>query len=214
MTDYSIPQYFGYGESKHVSERVLQIATERSGVSASILRVGQVAGPSTVNGGIWNIHEYIPALVQTSKAIGKIPTSYHIIDWTPVDTLAHIIVEIAHADYSSNKSRIFNLVNPKDADWTTFLNAVRNHYASTKLELVPLESWIAELKKIDPNNAIELANKPAAKILDFYERAARGATETRQMYETRNGVATSKTMANLAPISQDLMEMWLKEWNF
>jgi nucleoside-diphosphate-sugar epimerase len=50
MDDYSVAQDFGYGESKHVSERILQIAKARSGVPASVLRVGQVAGPTTING--------------------------------------------------------------------------------------------------------------------------------------------------------------------
>ena len=215
MSDYSIPQTFGYGESKHVSERILQIAAERSGVSASILRVGQVAGPSTMNGGIWNVHEYLPALVQTSKAIGRIPDSYHVIDWIPVDTLAAIIVDIVHTETSTKESRIFNLVNPKDAEWRTFVDAVRKYFGtSTQLEPIPLEDWNALLRKVDQNDATELAKKPAVKILEFYERAADAAAETRQTYATANGVACSKTMADMAPISEELMELWLKQWNF
>jgi len=54
LNDFNVAQVLGYGESKHVSERILQIANARSGVSASILRVGQVAGPLTVNGTEWH----------------------------------------------------------------------------------------------------------------------------------------------------------------
>ena len=44
-TDYGVAQEFGYGESKHVSERILDIAATEAGVPATILRVGQIAGP-------------------------------------------------------------------------------------------------------------------------------------------------------------------------
>ncbi|KAK4994905.1 hypothetical protein LTR66_005174, partial [Elasticomyces elasticus] len=214
MSDYSIAQNFGYGESKHVSERILQIAVERSGVPASILRVGQVAGPTTQNGGVWNVHEYLPALVQTSKTIGYVPDSYHVIDWTPVDTLASIIVDIVHGGHASKESLIFNLVNPKDSEWHTFVQAVQKHFSTANLNTISLPEWIEILRKVDPNDSKQLAAMPAAKILEFYELAAQAASRTRQRYATENGVANSRTMAELAPISPELMDLWLTQWDF
>ena len=214
MVDYSVCQNFGYGESKHVSERILQIAAQRSGVPASILRVGQVAGPTTKNGGIWNVHEYLPALIQTSKAIGRIPDSYHVIDWIPVDILARIIVDIAQTGGASGEPLIFNLVNPKTTEWSSFVDAIRKYFAPTHLEAVSLPKWIDLLKEVDSNDANELASKPAVKILEFYEQAASAAAEPRQTFETKNGITNSKTMADLEPINEGLMDLWLSQWNF
>lgn len=214
MTDYTVAQNFGYGESKHVSERIMQIAAQRSGVPATILRVGQVAGPTDFDGGVWNIHEYLPALIQTSKAIRQIPDSYHVIDWIPVDTLASIIVDIAHSGHASHKSLIFNLINPKDTEWRTFVQAIQNYFGKTKLKPISLPAWIDVLKEVDQDDAKQLATMPAVKILEFYELAALGASRERQMYATGNGIKCSKTMANLAPISPALMDTWLTQWNF
>lgn len=60
-------------------------ASQKAGVPTSILRVGQIAGPNT-RMGIWNPQEWLPSLVKTSKAIGKVPLDlggYHI-DWVSV----------------------------------------------------------------------------------------------------------------------------------
>ena len=75
----------GYGESKHVAERICLVASRRTGLHTSILRVGQVAGPSTPKGE-WNRHEWLPTLVATSKVMGLIPTSLGSmsVDWIPV----------------------------------------------------------------------------------------------------------------------------------
>jgi len=54
------------------------------------------------------------------------------------------------------------------------------------------------------------------KILEFYEDIERTsrASDLRQSFETKHTVAASKTMANLAPVGENLMEIWLKQWNF
>lgn len=62
----------GYGESKHVAERIYLEASRTAAVPTSVFRVGQIAGPDT-RMGIWNPNEWIPTVVATSKAIGKVP---------------------------------------------------------------------------------------------------------------------------------------------
>lgn len=52
----------GYGRAKLVSERLLAEATATSGLRAAVCRVGIVAGPVERAGGMWNRHEYIPAV--------------------------------------------------------------------------------------------------------------------------------------------------------
>ncbi|KAL9583857.1 MAG: hypothetical protein Q9212_002475, partial [Teloschistes hypoglaucus] len=60
LHDYTIPAATGYGESKFVAERVLEAAFYKSGVSSTVVRVGQLAGP-VVKGGVWNPQEWVPS---------------------------------------------------------------------------------------------------------------------------------------------------------
>lgn len=51
--DNSLPLAQGYGESKHVASCILRRAARTSGISGTIMRVGQLSGPEQ-GGGIWN----------------------------------------------------------------------------------------------------------------------------------------------------------------
>ena len=75
----------GYAESKHIAERLCYEASKTEGVPTTILRVGQICGP-TSSEGIWNRNEWFPSLIATSERIGKIPTRLgaNKLDWIPV----------------------------------------------------------------------------------------------------------------------------------
>lgn len=81
--DVTLPQ--GYGESKHVAERICLAVSRCAGVPTTILRVGQIAGP-TLEKGLWNRQEWLPTIIATSKAMGKIPSDLGTtsVDWIPV----------------------------------------------------------------------------------------------------------------------------------
>lgn len=85
MEDTSVVLPQGYSESKHIAERICLEASQLSLVPTTVYRVGQIAGPTTTNG-LWNPHEWLPTLIATSKAIGKIPQKLGsmTVDWVPV----------------------------------------------------------------------------------------------------------------------------------
>lgn len=85
MDDISVVLPQGYSESKYVSECICLEASRRSLVPTTVHRVGQIAGPTTANGQ-WNPHEWLPTLIATSKAIGKVPQNLGsmAVDWVPV----------------------------------------------------------------------------------------------------------------------------------
>lgn len=60
--DPTVPLRQGYGESKHVSERICATASTKYGIPTSIHRVGQIGGPTTAKG-LWNKQEWLPSLV-------------------------------------------------------------------------------------------------------------------------------------------------------
>lgn len=78
----------GYGESKHVAERICLEASRTAAVPTTVFRVGQIAGPDT-RMGMWNPHEWIPTVIATSKAIGKVPLELG--GW-PVDWISVVSV--------------------------------------------------------------------------------------------------------------------------
>jgi nucleoside-diphosphate-sugar epimerase len=88
MEDSAVVLPQGYGESKHVAERICLEASRRSHVPTTVYRVGQIAGPTSTSGQ-WNPHEWLPTIIATSKAMGKIPTRLGsmAVDWVPVVSL-------------------------------------------------------------------------------------------------------------------------------
>lgn len=146
-----------------------------------------------------------------------IPESLTVIDWIPVDELAHIILDLVHTGYETHKSEIFNLVNPKVTDWSNLVPTIQIWFAvATKIVAVPFADWIDMLKHVDPNDKNEVASKPAVKIIDFYAAldSAGTASHSRQIFEIENGLRASKTMATLMPVNKESMETWLRQWNF
>ncbi|KUM60291.1 hypothetical protein ACN42_g6826 [Penicillium freii] len=141
-----LPQ--GYGESKYIAERICLEASQRSHVPTSVYRVGQIAGPTTTRGQ-WNPQEWLPTIIATSKAMGKIPNRLGstAVDWVPVWA-------------------VFHLTNPEQAPWSSLIvPAIQSEYA---VEPVTFAAWIAELESITNPSSADIASKPALKLLGFY----------------------------------------------
>lgn len=75
----------GYGESKYVGEQLCLAAARDAGIPTTVLRVGQIGGPTTQQG-LWNVDEWLPSLVKTSVAMGVAPADLgaYRVDWVPV----------------------------------------------------------------------------------------------------------------------------------
>lgn len=212
LVDYRVAARQGYSESKHVAERILQIAAERAGLSTSLLRVGQISGPMEIGGTSWNRHEWLPSLVQTSQALARIPANMMDVDWTPVDALARVICDIAHT--GAQGLQVFNLVNPRTEKWSTFVHTIQRRYPEIKA--IPLGNWVSMIKGIDANNRDEVARYPGVKLIEFYDNLAdaqaKGAELTK--YETGNAERVSRTMRELGPVREEWMQLWLDQWSF
>lgn len=73
----------GYGESKWVSERILDVAAQKTPLEPVVVRIGQLCG-STINGH-WNPWEWFPAIVRSSRALKCLPDSEGV---SPSQTIA------------------------------------------------------------------------------------------------------------------------------
>jgi len=74
----------GYGLSKYTAEQMLHSSSQLCGVPSTIVRVGQVGGPS-FGPGYWNKTDWIPMLIKTSQTIAAVPDrlSYMPVDFVP-----------------------------------------------------------------------------------------------------------------------------------
>ncbi|KAJ5527212.1 Male sterility NAD-binding [Penicillium frequentans] len=204
----------GYGESKHVSERICAAASARAGVPTSIHRVGQIGGPTTEKG-MWNKQEWLPSLVATSKTLKQIPKSLGSItvQWVPVDVTAKVIAETVRTRRTTQEDEpcaAFHIVNPRVTEWPSLIPAVTKYF---DVEPVDFPAWIKSLEIFTNPTEDDLKDKPALKILDFFQAFA-AIEEAGPWTETTKTQASSKSLRELKAIDAPLMENWMNQWKF
>jgi thioester reductase-like protein len=212
--DYNFALSMGYAESKLVAERMIAEAVAITGAKATILRVGQLAGPLSENGGEWHRTEWLPTLVKTSKALGCLPDSMNMIDWVPVDKLSQIISEIVqHECNKSASSLVYNLVNPRLGKWDDLVTEIQEAWTPAMTRAVPFQDWLKMLK----DQAADLEKFPALRLPEFYQGLAADAEfckERQVVYAADQGTEASPTMRQLQPIDRGAMRTWLNQWKF
>jgi thioester reductase-like protein len=107
-------QDMGYAQAKLVAEHIVRRAAEQTGMTARVLRVGQIIADTKL--GIWNSSEAIPMIFQTAETIHLLPQLDEMISWTPVDIIASSVIELAQAPNSD--IAVVNVTNPTLMHWT------------------------------------------------------------------------------------------------
>jgi thioester reductase-like protein/acyl-coenzyme A synthetase/AMP-(fatty) acid ligase/aryl carrier-like protein len=226
IEDHSAPAPQGYGESKHVAEIMLSLAARHACVPATIIRCGQLAGPSDARS-FWNRHEWLPSLLISSREMGVLPRTLgnqNRVDWMPMDLAARTVFDIAMARSedianatkgSEEVIRAFHLVNPRATDWTDLAPAVletlRETTAAHKdVELVGFEDWLAALRSC-PATTEEMEAKPAIKLLDFYEGLALGGGGLPRL-ATEETERISAVLRAVGAIDARLLQAWIHKW--
>lgn len=198
VEDWTVPQEMGYAESKHVAEKLLATAAREARIQSVICRVGQIAGPTTIQG-MWNKQEWLPSIIASSIHLGLLPASLgpmEIVDWIPVDVLAQIITELMktstnrtptvvsqatgsaeevtkhHHIFSDNHHLelplVYHTVNPSKILWSDILPSLQSRFSMSVLDVVPLPSWIDALRR-SYSDTDNVSQNPALKLLDFLE---------------------------------------------
>lgn len=91
IEDLSHAQNMGYARSKLVTEHIVKAADEKTGMVASVLRIGQIVG-DTVNG-LWNTTEAIPLMLQSVNVLGALPELDEVSDYLPLDSKEPRLIE-------------------------------------------------------------------------------------------------------------------------
>ncbi|KAI4730884.1 acetyl-CoA synthetase-like protein [Aureobasidium sp. EXF-10728] len=219
MQDNNLPFAQGYGESKHVASSMLAIAAQQSNVPSTIVRVGQLAGPAAEKG-LWNRQEWLPSIVASSKAIGKIPRTLgneDIVDWVPTDSAARILIDLTTTRLRTQQDQkldTFHLVNPCTVQWKQLVPAIVDFYASegSSIAVVEFSEWLEEIKGLEVTEE-NMRNIPGLKLLDFYEGLAAEEGSLPRLATERTAEA-SVTLRKLGPVDQALMVNWCRQWQF
>ncbi|KAL8917607.1 MAG: hypothetical protein Q9172_005770 [Xanthocarpia lactea] len=219
--NFNVAGELGYGQSKLISECLLDEAARMSGVRPACCRVGIVAGPVEKRSGLWNKHEYIASLIVSSAALGAFPVTFpsrERIDWLPVDKLSKAIMEIMSA--ASREARndfqrgtlMYHVVNPNASSWTSLAPNILNLYPkSSSRRAVQYRQWVEALG----NSADELLDperNPAVKLLDFYQKAAIVGKEGPRMLPSHKAEAASKTLRSVGAVKEGWVKLWMQQW--
>lgn len=203
----------GYGQSKLISEHLLAQATEKLKVPASVIRVGQIAGPRGEKG-MWNKQEWLPTIIASSVRMRKLPYelgSLDVVDWVPVDDVAAIVLEIAGATYpwssSTGRCNYYHIINPAKTPWKSLALSVKEFLKEQghDLDLVSLQEWVdacEESLETDVEN-------PAVKLLDTYKSLIHS---NRVSFSTNETCAVSSTLCNLGSCDSQMMRRWCQQW--
>lgn len=218
--DHEAPEHIGYGESKYVSELLIEEFSKTSGITASVLRTGQIAGP-VLKRGSFNRQEWFPSIIASSKYLNVLPQSlatFENIDWIPVDIISTIIVEVVNGlkkkDNRIGETHVYNLANPKSTSWANLLPTAKSFMGISKT--LPFDEWVNELEKsIQDNSGIVTDLNPAGKLLNFFQRlSSRKAQTTASLpaFETAKLQEASKHASQLEAVSPEWLRIWLEPW--
>ena len=202
--ELSYAQGMGYARSKLVTEHICVLAGKETGISARILRVGQVIG-DTVHG-IWNDTEAIPLMLQAATTIGAIPALDENPLWLPVDTVAHGVTDISLSDAGSG---VMNLVNHQSFHWTRDLLPAL-HATGLDFEEVGQKEWVDRLRASNPD---PVANPPI-KLLEFFASKYDNDNPKRSglTYATGKARSISPHLAAASVLNKEIVNKFIKHW--
>jgi len=212
--DPSVAQGMGYAQSKWVTEKLCQIASEETPLRARVLRIGQMVGDTT--NGVWNETEAISLIIKCADTIGILPDLDESVSWLPVDYAAKTILELVNTNATApssppsdkDSSLVYHVLHPSLVPWSSILTAL--HHAGLTFKVLPRQDWLAALRSDGPADE---AQNPSRKLLVFYENKY-GQAEL----AARAGLTTSKTCARSrslreAPLPGDeLVGRWVGAW--
>ncbi|KAG8887202.1 hypothetical protein FRB98_000364 [Tulasnella sp. 332] len=149
----------GYGESKAVAGKVLEIVAAQTPVKSTVFRIGQLSGSS--QSGAWATSDWVPLIVKGSQVIGAIPDGKGPIAWLAMDEAASAILDLRHSS-----SPVHNIVHPYPTEWSSVMRSISSFL---NLPVIPFGEWVGKLDSTaeDPK---ALESNPALALLDFYKR--------------------------------------------
>lgn len=196
----------GYAQSKLAAERILITANRRSGIPVSVVRVGQVGGPSKAAAGVWADQQWISAIVRSAKALRSFPKTVVPIDWIPVDTVAAMLRGFMVAE-NQEGVQVFNICSDKPQPWSLLVDIVQETFHIP--DVITLREWVGKLESIESPSSEDAIRLPALKMLDWYRTLGDGAETINIATDRARGISK----VEIPIIDKELLKSWLQGWD-
>ncbi|KAE9396384.1 acetyl-CoA synthetase-like protein [Gymnopus androsaceus JB14] len=195
IADFSQAIGFGYGESKLVSEHILQHAADVNGLSFVSIRVGQLSGG--ING-VWSTKEWVPTLVRAGIEIGCLPSFKQKITWLPINIAAQVIIEMRNSPH-----QYLHLVHPHPVSWSEIFEHVAAMLGG--IALVDPDQWTSKIQEIGTENS--------RGSLDLFKKLYQGHNAD-PLINTEKATRMSKTLAdgNIHVLGESDVKKWITYW--
>ncbi|PLB45460.1 NAD(P)-binding protein [Aspergillus steynii IBT 23096] len=214
----------GYSESKYIAERLISHSASTFSLNATILRLGQIAGPAHSPSGRWNPHDWVPALVRSSRYLNALPDS---LDGDPVPVPA------------------LHLLNPHRTTWRALVPSVLAAFedsgssgeGTAPVELVSPGVWLGRLRgsaglemdgkgsSFSGSSSVDVdvmgAVNPALRLFGFFEmwlgmegKGGEGdeGVVRRLRWETEKAEKASECLREAEEINGEMMGRWTRQW--
>ena len=202
----------GYGDAKYICELMLDETLHRypDRFRVATVRPGQVAGSST--SGYWNPMEHLSFLIKSSQTLQALPALEGPMSWTPVDTVADTIVDLATLASGKTHYPIYHIDNPIRQPWEGALGVLAEAlHVSRQL---PLPEWVGLVKKYSPRNRVQgpESDNPAMLLVDFLEDNFARMSCGGLLLNTSHTREHSPTLARCGPVSDDVVRLYVESW--
>ncbi|OKL58807.1 hypothetical protein UA08_05740 [Talaromyces atroroseus] len=194
-------QDMGYAQSKLVTENIVHRAAHHTGMTARVLRLGQIVA-DTVHG-IWNAQEAIPMILQTAQTTKALPRLDDVLSWTPVDVMASSVIDLTLSDGKNEKTTagIMNVTNKTLNHWTHNLLPLLKQ-AGLEFEDVPTHEWLDRFKHSNPDPELN----PPIKLLEFFVgKYGHNRIGSVLLYDTKRAIAASPSLAKADGLTLDFV---------
>ena len=206
LGDVSLALSTGYAESKNLAEQLLLKSVTL--IDVSIYRVGQIAGPTQNEKGVWKKDEWLPSLIKSSRYLQILPESLGEsmteLDWIPIDLASTALVEVSLLPWAGS-ARVYHVVNPRTCSWKSLLSAVQETLNLENLTIVPFDEWVEALRNSAPGTfeKQEIEENPAIKLLELFQDLPRANLPKLDTTETQK---RSRTLREIDPIKSEDMK--------
>ncbi|KAG8748024.1 hypothetical protein FRC10_009776 [Ceratobasidium sp. 414] len=228
IRDPSAPAGFGYGESKHVAEKLLEVARS-AGLQTCVARLGQLTGDNV--SGAWSKTDWVPSLVASSLAIGHLPDAVGTVSWIPLDAAAKTLLDVCQVPPKDFPS-VVHVVHPRPVQWSSIMRAfvqTTKALVGQDLSLLPFGEWNQVVAQAAsscnptsahqrfPSTAIQ-ATFDAVSQADALTRELRGVSSVEvealgaPRLQTSVCASLSPTLGSIPALGNDNVARWMSYW--
>ncbi|KAJ8453538.1 hypothetical protein ONZ45_g19678 [Pleurotus djamor] len=203
----------GYGESKHIVERLLASSHFKS----TSVRIPQLYLPS------WPISGWLPFVIKSSLTLGRFPAMLGKAEWLPVNHTAKFLIEMALTD-GRTTPQVVNLRHPHPVKFFDVLGWIQEAVSmgrgmGTALPLVPLSTWVKDVRHLQAIG-VTAEDLPALRLLRFLEEIGEREEHLDSvaivggypLLDPTFAYSVLPTLKQLKPLDKEDATGWVEHW--